>query len=289
LKENRKKNALEQLSKKAAEEYSSGKAKNEEKKEPEINNEDVIFISYSRHDGIFVSRLVQDLRGVKHRVWVDLEQIPAGKNWHDEIEVGLLKASKLIFVSSANSAKSLWMISELQSFRAAGKPIIPIVIDDTGLQELPESIIDIQFVDFRYSYEKGLQLLLKALGLATVSSDREPITPKAKKVLKGYVFLSYAEEDVDFVEKLRNFLKLNRFAYWDYEESDRDYHSQLFLELEGVITESSATLSILSDNWKQSEWTIREYFFSSEINNPVFLLKAKKNECITSNSRDELY
>ena len=93
---------------------------------------------------------------------------------------------------------------------------------------------------------------------------------------KGYLFLSYAEEDGDFLEELRNFLKKHKYAYWDYEESDRDYNAQLFLEIEGVIRDAAATLSILSPAWKKSQWTVKEYLFSEEVDTPVFLLKTKE-------------
>lgn len=70
-------------------------------------------------------------------------------------------------------------------------------------------------------------------------------------------------------------MKKRNYAYWDYEESDRDYHTQLFLELEGIIIEASATLSILSESWKRSKWAVKEFFFSEDVGTPVFLLKAK--------------
>jgi hypothetical protein len=47
-------------------------------------------------------------------------------------------------------------------------------------------------------------------------------------------------------------------------------------ELEGVIGDAAATLSVLSESWKDSKWTIREYFYSEEIGLPVFLLRAKQ-------------
>ena len=43
----------------------------------------------------------------------------------------------------------------------------------------------------------------------------------------------------------------------------------------GVIKEAAATLSVLSEAWKRSQWALKEYFFSEETGTPVFLLKAK--------------
>ena len=124
----------------------------------------------------------------------------------------------------------------------------------------------------RQEYASGLIEIIG--GLSHYMPSTSPVkTPQHQS--KGYVFLSYAEEDRDFVSLLKTFLKENNYAYWDYAESDRDYHSQLFLELEGVIKESVATLSVLSESWKRSQWSVKEYFFSEEAGTPVFLLKAK--------------
>ncbi len=74
------------------------------------------------------------------------------------------------------------------------------------------------------------------------------------------------------------FLERRGYGFWDYAKSDRDYHTQLFLELEMAIKEASAVLSILSPHWKRSKWTIREYLYAEEIGSPIFLLKAKEME-----------
>jgi hypothetical protein len=42
-----------------------------------------------------------------------------------------------------------------------------------------------------------------------------------------------------------------------------------------VISGAVATVSVLSEAWKVSTWSLRELFFSQEIGKPVFLLKAK--------------
>lgn len=232
-----------------------------------------VFISYSRYDTPFVDRLAVDLRLRGIEIWIDRENIAPGKNWQEAIEDSVKKASTLIFVLSSNSLKSQWMIHELKAYGEKNKKIIPVAIEDVDVSTLPQFISQIQWADFRQSYDKGLKYLLEALGVSVLQA--QPVSPKEKKS-KGYAFLSYSEDDFDFVSSLKTFLKKHGYAYWDYEESERDYHSQLFLELEGVIIEASATLSVLSESWKRSPWTVKEFFFSQEVNTPVFLLKAKK-------------
>jgi hypothetical protein len=147
------------------------------------------------------------------------------------------------------------------------------MLEETDYEDIPENIRDLQWIDFSSSFSKGMSTLLKALQDTPRSKE---IIQKPKTKSKGYAFISYAEEDTDFVKPLKEFLKNRGYAFWDYQESDRDYHKQLFLELEGVIIEASTTLSVLSESWKKSPWTVKEYFFSEEVNTPVFLLKAKQ-------------
>lgn len=232
-----------------------------------------VFISYSRRDAEFVKRLTGDLGAQGIQVWVDVENILPGENWQKEIAGAVKEARAFIYVASRDSLKSAFMASELAAFWTGGGNVIPVVIEDIRSSDLPPQIADIQWADFRTSYEEGLAALFEALGVKP--SEAAPVEAKPRKS-KGYAFLSYAEEDADFSRELKEFLKGRGYAYWDYEESDRDYQSQLFLELEGVIIEAVATLSILSESWKRSEWTVKEFFFSGEVGTPVFLLKAKE-------------
>lgn len=235
--------------------------------------EQYVFISYSRHDRPIVERITAALHRRGIEVWRDLEQIAPGSAWAEEIEKGLKRASAMIYVSSAHSAKSVWMAQEVAAFLSKQGMVIPIVVDDAGVEAMPLFLLGLQWIDMRHGHDQAISRIVQALGARVTPGA--PVKPKTERS-KGYAFLSYAEEDADFVERLKGFLKEHKYAYWDYEESDRDYHGQLFLELEGVISEAAATLSILSEAWKRSKWAVKEYFFSEEIGTPVFLLRAKE-------------
>ena len=240
-----------------------------------------VFVSYSRRDQDFVDRLVADLRRHGAAIWLDRESISPGENWQEAIETGLASASTLLYVLTPDSLKSAWMSAEIGAAFAQGKRVVPILAKEVRNDEVPVFLAQFQWVDFRESYEAGLQTLLRGLSVGPLHPIQPdaPVarkkTAKPKRRTKGYAFISYAEPDRDFVQPLKTFLKAHGYSYWDYEESDRDYHSQLFLELEGVIREASATLCVLSETWKRSQWTVKEFFFSTEVGTPVFLLKAK--------------
>ena len=232
-----------------------------------------VFISYARADRKFVDRLSRDLMVAGIPLWRDVDNIRPGTNWQKEIESAVGTASGLIYVASRNAAESPWIEHELQLMLDRSETrVFPLILDDAGANRLPAFLQRIQWVDFRESYERALDRLIEAISHVVELS--EPSKPTAAKS-KGYVFLSYAEDDLDFVTELRQFLQKHGYAYWDYNESDRDYHGQLFLELERVIKDAAATLSILSPSWKQSQWAVKEYLFSDEVGTPVFLTRAK--------------
>ncbi len=220
-----------------------------------------VFISYSREDRAFVDQLSQDLRSGGVTTWQDTKDIAAGENWRVAIQGSLRRASALLYVASARSVNSQWMSKELEAVFSRGTRVIPVVLDDKGEQGLPGFLRDLQWVDFRHGYEAALAQLLTALQPLRAEHPVELPTEQAK----GYVFLSYAEEDASFVDELKGFLRERNYAYWDYRERDRDYHADLYLDLEGVIREAVATLSFLSPEWKRSRTAVKECYFSLEV------------------------
>lgn len=240
-----------------------------------MENQPFVFISYSRKDKVFVDKLSKDLNENGVATWIDVQQILPGSMWQDELKAGIQKSSIVIIVLSSNYISSIWASFELAL--ASNKRILPIKIDDLLPESIPNSIKLLQWVDFFKSYNQGFQLLLKSI--PENYKSKEPLKSKEQKT-KGYVFLSFSEEDSTFVSELREFLKSQDFAYWDFEECDRNYHIQFFLELETVINESEAVLSIISPNWKNSKWTIREFIYSEEIGKPILLLRAKATKPI---------
>ena len=243
-----------------------------------MSSEQNIFISYSRDDRAFVERLSGDLRRFGLDTWVDVENIEPGSRWDKALNRALQESTALIFVLSQNMVESRWVLAELQHFASAGsKAIFPVIIENIDSSQVPAAIRDIQWADFRHSYDHGLRTLLWAFGIDPAAAPTEKAR-SPKSVSKGYAFISYTLEDDEFVTALREFLGENGYAYWDYDESDRDYGAQFLLELESRIKEATITLSIVSPSWKQSRWAVREFLYSEQVRTPVFLLKAREVE-----------
>lgn len=231
-------------------------------------NQGYVFISYSRRDRAFVEQLASGLRQAGVDTWTDLEKIEAGMDWARTIQEAVMQASALIYVASVHSGQSPWMNRELEAFIDKRGHVIPVVIDDDGAANMPLPLQKIQWADFRGPFEPALSSLLA--GIRMLRGELPVAAPEVKS--KGYLFISYADEDAEFVLELKTFLKKRDYAYWDFRESQRDYQADYSLELENVIKDAAGTLSVISPEWKRSPTTLQELHFSREVGTPVFLL-----------------
>jgi len=235
-----------------------------------------VFISYARHDSHKVDKIVSFLEAKGIRIWRDTNQIQPGQDWSAAIGKALEKASVFVFVSSVNSAHSEWMRDELGAVVSrSDRLIIPVILDEKGASSLPLYLSTRQWIDLRSEEEQNLINLYEAIARVVRPSFE---SQKSGAITKGYVFISYSVDDREFLEGLKKILFLNKYGYWDFHESKRDYQTQFHLELEGIIRESSAVLCVISPSWKRSRWAPREYLFSEDIRKPIFLLKAKPLE-----------
>ncbi|MDX2140483.1 MAG: toll/interleukin-1 receptor domain-containing protein [Chloroflexota bacterium] len=235
-----------------------------------------VFVSYSRWDrksNPLIERILSDLRAAGVELWLSPDSVPAGTDFSTAIDAALESASALLLLSGPRALKAKGLMRELDLATQRGLPIFLATINEGG------AFLEDQAVFlFAVDYERALQTLIQALPAEVKPS---PLRRRAESVTttpksKGYVFISYADEDSEFVMKMRLFMKDRGFGYWDYQDSDRNYHTQLFLELEEVIRGAAAMISVLSPDWKQSRWAAKEYIFSEDVGVPVFLAMARE-------------
>ncbi|MBE2268544.1 MAG: toll/interleukin-1 receptor domain-containing protein [Anaerolinea sp.] len=233
------------------------------------------FISYSRHDRkrLNFDRLFNDLRAAGVHLWIVPDDVPPGVDWAETKDKALEESDGLIYVSSRAIERTQVIAVEILLAQRMGKPVFTLLLAGE-IGQVPVSL-RADAIDFRGNYQTGLKTLLERLPKEGMAS--KPLKKTAPKS-KGYVFISYAEEDTAFVTKLREFLKAREYGYWDYQDSDRNYHAFLFMELEEVIKNAAATISVMSPDWKRSKWAAKEFFFSEEVGTPVFLLKVQEME-----------
>jgi TIR domain-containing protein len=126
---------------------------------------DDIFISYSRRDLEFVTRLASDLDALVSGVWFDKSDIRAGERWRDSITNGIRNCKVMILVLSPDAAASKNVRDEINSALEAGKTIIPVLYRATELQGgLADLVHETQYIDLRRgSYSDNFQTLVDGL------------------------------------------------------------------------------------------------------------------------------
>ncbi len=212
-----------------------------------------------------------------------MELMP-GEDWSSSITDAVRDAKVLLWFAGCHTTTSSWMQEELNSIIRSGEEaiVIPILVDGDEPNELPIFLRSRQWVDARNNVKEAIGILVIALEKYLGSPKVEKETPEDvrehKTINKGYVFISYSIENKGFLEKLKEFLKVKEYGYWDFHESIRDYQAQFHLELESIIRDSRAVLCIITPAWKSSRWAPREYLFSEDIRKPIFLLRAERLE-----------
>jgi len=237
-----------------------------------------VFLSYAAQDRAFAQRLSHDLRSMGFSVWRDEDAIESGAEWTSSVLDALLRACALILVGTRAAADSAFVRKDVLTFVQQKRgPVIPLLLEDVEpTRSLQVAVAPFPTVDFRSSYDSGLQALIQALPtVARQGTGGAWPGGASRPATRGYAFISYAEEDLDFVVGLTGFMGNRGYAYWDYEKSDRNYHTQLYLEIEEAITRARAALCVLSPAWRGSLWTVKEYLYAEEVGTPTFLLRAK--------------
>lgn len=112
-----------------------------------------IFISYSRRDIGFASRLATDLSRLGADIWIDVDDIPAGMNWSTAIQHGLDTCDVMFVILSPASMASINVENEWQYFLDHGHPVIPILWHKTRVhfQLHRKQYIDFEGQDYRYA------------------------------------------------------------------------------------------------------------------------------------------
>src|SRR6266545_7323292 len=124
-----------------------------------------IFISYSRRDQEFVTRLASDLNSQVAFVWFDQSTIQTGQRWHDEIMEGIYDSKAFILVLSPDAMESRYVREEVNKALELGKTIFPVIYRPAKLTGEFETLVrDIQTLDLRSgSYTDNFQKLVDGL------------------------------------------------------------------------------------------------------------------------------
>jgi hypothetical protein len=128
-----------------------------------------VFLSHSRLDQRFVTRLARNMHRHGVPVWYRRTNILGAQQWHDEIGAALERSDWFCLVLSPNSIKSMWVKRELlfalQQNRFEDR-IVPLVYRACDYERLSWVLSSFQRIDFRSGFEDGCRDLPRVWGLA---------------------------------------------------------------------------------------------------------------------------
>ena len=241
-----------------------------------------VFVSYARDDADRAGSIVRGLERAGIACWFAPRDIGPGGSWVDEIRRGMQEASAVLVMVSPATVLSQSVAAEVTFAAEREVPILPVIVQPVAWDRLPArlapvaSTCAVDLSDVR-AVDSGVGRLVGALvrlapGIRRSGpADAEGLKPQPSK---GYVFISYSRHDSAFVEQLKGILKRRGYAYWDYSESERDYHGALYRELEEKIEGAAAFMCVVTDAWRESEWPASEYIYAREAKVPVFVIQA---------------
>lgn len=119
-----------------------------------------IFMSYSRRELGFVDDLVRKLEGEHYNVWLDYRALIPGSPWNVQIEKGLKEADTVLLVVSKAALASEYVALEWRHFLEMKKRVILLIFEAV---DLPKELEQYEWVDFRGSYQAGLDELFSQL------------------------------------------------------------------------------------------------------------------------------
>ncbi len=125
-----------------------------------------LFISYSHKDGEFVDKLVLRLIEKNIKIWKDKWKTLTGDSFVREIQAGIKGATFFGIVLSVNALESEWVTEELrlavdEESKGGQITILPIRIDNC---EIPVSLKDRLYADFREDFDLGLNQIIRVVG-----------------------------------------------------------------------------------------------------------------------------
>jgi hypothetical protein len=97
-----------------------------------------VFICYSRADTHLADQIADDLRDRGLDVKIDRRDLPYGEEWQKEISELIRGCDSIVWLASAHSIGSRWCNWELSEANLMSKRVLPVRIDETLPDRLPE-------------------------------------------------------------------------------------------------------------------------------------------------------
>ena len=99
-----------------------------------------VFVSYSRSDAEFVSRLAEDLKQRGKDVWVDVDGVRDAERFPEALRRAIEGSDAFVFVISPDSVGSEFCEQEVTHAAGLNKRIVPLALHPVTDERIPEQI-----------------------------------------------------------------------------------------------------------------------------------------------------
>jgi len=192
-----------------------------------------VFISYSRGDAKFASKLRQQLNESKLAAWRDIDDLRAGETWQQAIDDALRTAAALIVILSPPAMKSEYVTYEWAFALGAGIPVIPIL---WKAAQLHPRLASLHFIDFTKPGKPWLRLIdelksrpsgQESKGLPEIRAALSLEHGQPEKVGHGYVILLSVDRAPSEATKVRYKVHDDTFNpnKWSERNPDDAFHT----------------------------------------------------------------
>ena len=148
-----------------------------------------IFISYSRRDREMVDSIVEKIEAAGIGIWIDREDIKAGKTWRVQIVEAIATCDAFVLMLSSNSAASDNVRREIDLAQDAGRAIFIMRLDPVKLPaEMLYQLVGLQHIELQqFGREKAVHRLIDTLDehLTTWKPDDDRTVRQVELVLQG--------------------------------------------------------------------------------------------------------
>jgi WD40 repeat protein len=164
--------------------------------EPAASHYDA-FISYSHHDREFVGRLLQALAERGKAAWQDESGILPAERWRPALRHSIEGADAFVFVMTPHSAVSPECRMELDYALSLNKRVIPVAAGAVGVDALPPSLADFQFIPPRGTFDDDFEACADLL-VRAIDTDLDWVREHTQWTLKAVEWNGH-ERDVSFL------------------------------------------------------------------------------------------
>jgi WD40 repeat protein len=99
-----------------------------------------VFLSYSRRDSEFVSRLAAALQERGKEAWVDVEGVRDAEVFPEALRRAIESSDAFAFVISPDAVKSSFCVEEIEHAASLNKRIVPLALRPVADESLPEEV-----------------------------------------------------------------------------------------------------------------------------------------------------